>query len=139
MVSAGRATYSARMAASELGRNRLKANLRSTDSSGSRASATRIRFESELSGLVGLVDVAGGSFTLLGQRVTVDESTVFDERLSGGPAGLYTGQPVEEVERVLDRDHFMTSEEAKDWGIVDHVYSSREGTEDDKKDDAKKD
>jgi len=44
----------------------------------------------------------------------------------------HTGQPVEEVERVLDRDHFMTSEEAKDWGIVDHVYEKREGSDDDK-------
>jgi hypothetical protein len=65
------------------------------DSSGSRASASRIRFESELSGPVGLVDVAGGSFTLLGQRVTVDSSTVFDERLARGLAGLGTGEPVE--------------------------------------------
>ena len=38
----------------------------------------------------------------------------------------HTGQPVEEVERVLDRDHFMTAEEAKDWGIVDHVWEKRE-------------
>lgn len=65
------------------------------DSSGSRANASRIRFESELSGLVGLVDVTGGSFTLLGQRVTVDSTTVFDERLARGLAGLSTGQAVE--------------------------------------------
>ncbi|MBA4175347.1 MAG: hypothetical protein C0505_02095 [Leptothrix sp. (in: Bacteria)] len=62
---------------------------------GATATANRIRFESELSGPVGLVDVAGGSFTLLGQRVTVDASTVFDEGLNGGLAGLNTGQPVE--------------------------------------------
>lgn len=24
------------------------------------------------------------------------------------------------------RDHFMTAAEAKEWGLVDHVYSSRE-------------
>ncbi|HTK35613.1 MAG TPA: ATP-dependent Clp protease proteolytic subunit [Caulobacteraceae bacterium] len=41
----------------------------------------------------------------------------------------HTGQPVEEVERVLDRDHFMTSDEAKAWGLIDHVYESREGAE----------
>lgn len=67
----------------------------SSDSSGSRANASRIRFESELVGLVGAVDAAGGSFTLLGQRVTVDDNTVFDERLAGGLAGLTLGQPVE--------------------------------------------
>lgn len=66
-----------------------------SDSSGSRASASRIRFESELSGLAGLVDVAGSSFMLLGQRVTVDDTTVFDERLGSGLAGLTVGQPVE--------------------------------------------
>ena len=41
----------------------------------------------------------------------------------------HTGKAVEEVERVLDRDHFMTSEEAKDWGLIDHVYASREAAE----------
>jgi ATP-dependent Clp protease protease subunit len=38
----------------------------------------------------------------------------------------HTGKPVEEVEKVLDRDHFMTADEAKDWGLIDHVYASRE-------------
>jgi ATP-dependent Clp protease protease subunit len=41
----------------------------------------------------------------------------------------HTGQPIEEVERVLDRDHFMTAEEAKAWGLIDHVYETREGAE----------
>ena len=41
----------------------------------------------------------------------------------------HTGQPVEEVERVLDRDHFMTADEAKAWGLIDHVYEAREGAE----------
>jgi Domain of unknown function (DUF5666) len=59
------------------------------------ASATRIRFESELQGLVGRVDVADSSFTILGQRVTVDPTTVFDERLPAGLAGLQVNQPVE--------------------------------------------
>ena len=59
------------------------------------ARASRIRVESELVGLVGAVDTAGGSFMLLGQRVTVDASTVFDERLAGGLAGLYAGQALE--------------------------------------------
>ncbi|WP_334165489.1 ATP-dependent Clp protease proteolytic subunit, partial [Phenylobacterium sp.] len=33
---------------------------------------------------------------------------------------------VEEVEETLDRDYFMTAEEARDWGIVDHVWEKRE-------------
>ncbi len=66
-----------------------------TGSGGASATASRIRFESELSGLVGAVDLAGGSFTLLGQRVTVDAATVFDERLADGLAGLRSGDMVE--------------------------------------------
>jgi Domain of unknown function (DUF5666) len=59
------------------------------------ATASRIRFESELIGLIGFVTLSDSSFNLLGQRVTVDASTVFDERLTGGLAGLSIGQPVE--------------------------------------------
>ena len=66
-----------------------------TDATGSSASARNIRFESELVGLVGAVDVAGSSFTLLGQRVTVDASTVFDDRLGGGLAALRVAQALE--------------------------------------------
>ena len=67
----------------------------SIDATGSSASARSIRFESELAGLVGAVDVAGGGFTLLGQRVAVDASTVFDNRLEGGLALLRVGQALE--------------------------------------------
>ncbi|MBL8550465.1 MAG: ATP-dependent Clp protease proteolytic subunit [Hyphomonadaceae bacterium] len=38
----------------------------------------------------------------------------------------HTGQPYEVVERTLDRDHFMTAEEAKAFGIVDKVYEKRD-------------
>jgi ATP-dependent Clp protease, protease subunit len=38
----------------------------------------------------------------------------------------HTGQPLEKVERTLDRDHFMTAEEARAFGIVDRVYEKRE-------------
>jgi len=41
----------------------------------------------------------------------------------------HTGQPVEEVEKTLDRDFFMTAEEAKAWGLVDHVYETRDAAE----------
>ena len=37
----------------------------------------------------------------------------------------HTGRTYEEVERALDRDNFMTSEEAKDWGLIDQVITSR--------------
>jgi hypothetical protein len=67
----------------------------STDSSGSTASARRIHFESEIQGLVGLVNAGAGTFTVLGQTVLVDATTVFDDRIAGGLAGLSTGQGVE--------------------------------------------
>ncbi len=41
----------------------------------------------------------------------------------------HTGQEYEAIERTLDRDFFMTAEEAKDFGIVDHVYDAREAAE----------
>jgi ATP-dependent Clp protease protease subunit len=37
----------------------------------------------------------------------------------------HCGRSAEEVERTLDRDYFMTAEEAKEWGLVDHVYGTR--------------
>ena len=37
----------------------------------------------------------------------------------------HTGNKYAVIESTLDRDFFMTAEEAKDFGIVDHVYSSR--------------
>jgi len=45
----------------------------------------------------------------------------------------HTGQDYETIERTLDRDHFMTSEEAMEFGIVDRVISSREVMEKDAK------
>lgn len=37
----------------------------------------------------------------------------------------HCGRTLQEVERTLDRDFFMAAEEAKDWGIVDHIRGSR--------------
>jgi hypothetical protein len=67
----------------------------STDSTGSTASARRIQFESEIQGLVGLVAANANSFTVLGQTVLVDATTVFDDRIVGGLQGLSSGQGVE--------------------------------------------
>ncbi len=41
----------------------------------------------------------------------------------------YTGQPVEVIERALDRDNFMSAEESLAFGLIDHVYSTREAAE----------
>ena len=39
----------------------------------------------------------------------------------------HTGQELETVEKTLDRDFFMNAHEARDFGIVDTVYETREG------------
>ncbi len=36
-----------------------------------------------------------------------------------------TGQPLEKIERDVDRDFFLTADEAKKYGIVDQVYKSK--------------
>ena len=98
-----------------------------------------------------------GSFLLMagekGSRIALPNARIMVHQPSGGFSGQasdierhaqdiiktkrklneiyakHTGQPVEEVERILDRDHFMTADEAKDWGLIDHVYASREAAE----------
>jgi len=95
-----------------------------------------------------------GSFLLMagekGQRVALPNSRIMVHQPSGGYSGkasdiqrhaediiktkkrlneLYakhTGRTVEEVEQTLDRDYFMTADEAKEWGLVDHVWEHRE-------------
>ncbi|MDR0532934.1 MAG: ATP-dependent Clp endopeptidase proteolytic subunit ClpP [Verrucomicrobiales bacterium] len=37
----------------------------------------------------------------------------------------HTGQSVEKVEKDTDRDNFMSAEDAKNYGIVDHVITSK--------------
>ena len=37
----------------------------------------------------------------------------------------HTGQKYDVVEKTLDRDHFMTAQEAKDFGLIDEVVSKR--------------
>ena len=41
----------------------------------------------------------------------------------------HTGRTYEEVEKTLDRDHFMSSEEAKEWGVIDQILTSRQEIE----------
>ena len=37
----------------------------------------------------------------------------------------YTGKPIEEIEKAMDRDTFMEADEAKAFGLVDEVYGKR--------------
>ena len=85
-----------------------------------------------------------------GQRFTLPNSRIMLHQPSGGFQGQasdialhakeilllkerlnliyveHTGQKLEEVEKALDRDNFMTAEEAKAWGIIDKIIASRE-------------
>jgi ATP-dependent Clp protease protease subunit len=98
-----------------------------------------------------------GSFLLMagepGQRISLPNARIMLHQPSGGFRGqasdierhaedivktkrrlneLYAkhcGRTYEEVERTLDRDHFMDAEQAKAWGIVDHVYETREAAD----------
>ena len=98
-----------------------------------------------------------GSFLLMagepGQRVCLPNTSVILHQPSGGFRGqasdierhaediiktkkrmneLYakhTGQSVEAIEKALDRDNFLTASEAKDFGLIDHVYETRESAE----------
>ena len=100
-----------------------------------------------------------GSFLLMagepGLRVSLPNARIMVHQPSGGFQGkasdierhaedivktkrrlneLYAkhcGRTYEEVERTLDRDHFMSAEEAKEWGIVDHIYENRDAAEKD--------
>jgi ATP-dependent Clp protease protease subunit len=37
----------------------------------------------------------------------------------------HTGRPLEEIERKMERDTYMSAEEARDFGLVDHVVEQR--------------
>jgi len=37
----------------------------------------------------------------------------------------HCGRTYEEVERTLDRDHFMDAQQARDWGLIDRVLTTR--------------
>src|SRR5688500_19860996 len=38
----------------------------------------------------------------------------------------HTGRPVEQIERDIERDKFMSAEEAKQYGLIDNIVNSRE-------------
>jgi ATP-dependent Clp protease protease subunit len=95
-----------------------------------------------------------GSFLLMagepGMRISLPNARIMVHQGSGGFQGkvsdierhakdvletqarineLYAkhcGHTLDEVERTLDRDHFMSADEAKAWGIVDVVQGKRE-------------
>ncbi len=67
----------------------------SDDGTGPKATATDITFGAALVGPVAKIDLAAKSLVILGQTVLVLDTTVFEERLVGGLAGITVGMLVE--------------------------------------------
>lgn len=44
-----------------------------------------------------------------------------------------TGQPIEVIERDTDRDNYMSAEEAKQYGLIDHIMASSQELHDSQK------
>jgi ATP-dependent Clp protease protease subunit len=40
---------------------------------------------------------------------------------------FHSGRPIEQVERDIDRDYYMTAVEAKEYGLIDDVIAPRRG------------
>lgn len=49
------------------------------------------------------------------------------KRLLNGIYEKHTGQDLETLERDTDRDNYMTSEQAKEYGLIDEIIAHRQG------------
>ncbi|MGH1404897.1 MAG: ATP-dependent Clp endopeptidase proteolytic subunit ClpP [Alphaproteobacteria bacterium] len=98
-----------------------------------------------------------GSFLLMagekGMRYSLPNSRIMIHQPSGGARGQatdieiqaneilrlrkmlnetyvkHTGQKLKVVEEAMERDNFMSADEAKDWGLIDHVVASKPNPE----------
>ena len=52
------------------------------------------------------------------------EQSLYIKRLMAERIATHTGKAVEQIEEDSDRDRWFTAEEARDYGIVDHVVQS---------------
>ncbi|WP_127523982.1 ATP-dependent Clp protease proteolytic subunit [Mesorhizobium sp. Z1-4] len=69
-----------------------------------------------------------------GQATDIMIHARFTEKLKRRLNEIYvhhTGQDYEKVEAALERDNFLSADEAKEFGIIDRVLTSREATESD--------
>ncbi|MDE2411060.1 MAG: ATP-dependent Clp endopeptidase proteolytic subunit ClpP [Sphingomonadales bacterium] len=107
-----------------------------------------------------------GSFLLAagepGMRIALPQARIMIHQPSGGARGMasdieiqareilrmrrrmnelyakYTGKPIEEIEKAMDRDNFLEAEEARAFGLIDKVFETRPAADgDDKAKDAK--
>ena len=64
-----------------------------------------------------------------GQATDIMIHAEFTQKLKDRLNRIYvkhTGQTLKAVEKALERDNFMSAEEAKDWGLIDEIVESRE-------------
>lgn len=66
----------------------------------------------------------GGQGTAADVEIIAREILYHRERLNE-LYSVHTGRPVEQIERDMDRDRFMSAEEAVEYGIVDQVLEPR--------------
>lgn len=94
-----------------------------------------------------------GSFLLAagepGMRIALPNARIMVHQPSGGAQGMasdieiqakeilrirrrlndlyvkYTGRPLDEIEKAMDRDTFLEAQEAKDFGLIDQVFERR--------------
>ncbi|HEX7655575.1 MAG TPA: ATP-dependent Clp protease proteolytic subunit, partial [Sphingomonas sp.] len=106
-----------------------------------------------------------GSFLLAagepGMRVALTNARIMIHQPSGGAQGMasdieiqareilrirhrmnelyakYTGKPIEEIEKAMDRDKFLSADESKEFGLIDEVFDKRPQPSDDASDVAK--
>jgi ATP-dependent Clp protease protease subunit len=95
---------------------------------------------------MGAVILAGGA---KGKRVALPNAKILIHQVSGGFQGqatdieiqaretinlkrrleeilaLHTGRPTEQVAKDMERDYFLTSQEAQEYGIIDNVIAAR--------------
>ncbi len=50
---------------------------------------------------------------------------IYTKRLMAEKIAEHTGQTVEQIEQDSERDRWFTAEQAKDYGIIDHVIHKR--------------
>lgn len=58
------------------------------------------------------INIQAQQITLIKERL----NKIFSER---------TGQPLEKIKQDVERDHFMTAEEAKEYGLIDEIVTKK--------------
>jgi ATP-dependent Clp protease, protease subunit len=73
-----------------------------------------------------LIHQVSGGFQGQGTDIEIQAREVLDlKRRLEGIISHHTSQPLEKVSKDMERDYFMSPDEAKDYGIIDNVIAHR--------------